>query len=125
LGSGVDVTKKDDDDPELKLSVLGMLRLCGFCTRLLIWTPFPPLPPLPTLLLPPLRLSPLLFLMSSLSGEERKAESTPPAAGERCNSPSEFLELSVEAALELELFSSSESDSRVLRELLYLLLLLL
>ena len=105
--------KMEEDEPELKLSVLGRLRLCGLATLALD----------------------LPLTSSQLSGEERKAESAavvpllpsvPLAAGDLCpvgsSSPREFPELSVEAALlELEfVFSSSDSsDSTVLSELLY------
>lgn len=112
---GVEVMKMEEEDPELKLSVLGRLRLCGLAT---------------------LTLDLCLPMSSQLSGEERKAESpavvpllpllpSVPLAEDLCvgsSSPREFPELSVEAALlELEfVFSSSDSsDSTVLSELLY------
>ena len=111
--AGGDVMKMEEEDPELKLSVLGRLRRAGLATLPLL----PLLPPPPP--------------SSMLSGEERKAESAAvvpllplsvPLSVGRCvapegsSSPSEFPELSVEAAL-LGLLDSS--DSTVLSELLY------
>ena len=125
VADGVEVMKMEEDEPELKLSVLGRLRLCGLATLTLALS----LPPPP--------------ISSQLSGEERKAESAAvvpllpplpllpsvPLAGEDLcpvgsSSPRELPELSVEAALlELELVafdsSSDSSDSTVLREFLY------